>query len=101
MNKKISSILFTALSLSVLPLITFAQIDVAGILGRVEGLFWQIFDGLVIIMVVYAGIKYLTAKGEPGKIAEANKALVWALIGVAVGILAQFSSGIISYFLFG
>ena len=50
-------------------------------------------------MVVFAGFKYLTARGEPSKIQEANKALIWALVGVAVGLLANSASGIVNWLL--
>lgn len=56
---------------------------------------WPVFIGLVIAMVIWAGILYVTARGEPGKISKANSALMWAVIGVIVGVLAFSAEGII------
>ena len=85
------------------PVLVYAQapIDVGAILGRIEGILWTVFGGLTIIMIVVAGIFYLTAKGDPGKVDRANKALIWAAVGVTVGILAYSAEAIISYFIYG
>ncbi len=102
MDKK--NVLLIITFLAVIPIVTqaaYGGVDVVEILKRIAGLLFDIFNGVVIIMFVYAGFKYLTARGEPGKITDANKALLWAMVGVAVGILANFSSGIVNYFLFG
>ena len=37
-----------------------------------------------VFYIIWAGFQYVLAKGNPGKIAEANKNLLWALIGVGV-----------------
>ncbi len=101
-NKKVFSLSIITLSLVVLPIIANAQsIDVGSILTRITDILLTIFYGLIIIMFVYAGIKYLTARGEASKIAEANKALIWAVVGVAVGLLAPLASRLVSNLLFG
>ncbi|OGZ69396.1 MAG: hypothetical protein A3F47_02075 [Candidatus Staskawiczbacteria bacterium RIFCSPHIGHO2_12_FULL_38_11] len=48
---------------------------------------WPLFTGLVIIMFIWAGFLFLSAKGEPGKIDTAKKAMTWAVIGVVIAIL--------------
>lgn len=101
MNKKISLLFLLVISL-ILPFTANAQgINVGAILGRIKTILFIIFDGIVVIMFVIAGLKYLTAKGDPGKVNDANKMLIWAMVGVAVGILANFASGIVNFFLFG
>jgi len=100
MNKKLFPLYTITLLLMVLPVVASAQsgapsIDVDGILGRIKELLLIIFNGLVIIMVIYTGIKYLTAKGEPSKINEANKALMWTTIGIGVGLLANSANALI------
>ncbi|OGZ66980.1 MAG: hypothetical protein A3D35_01795 [Candidatus Staskawiczbacteria bacterium RIFCSPHIGHO2_02_FULL_34_9] len=100
MNKK--ELYYTVIiSLALLPIVISAQvpINVPNILNNVKIILFQVFNGLVVIMVVYAAIKYLTAKGEPSKIAEANKALTWAVVGVAVGLLANFASAFVNWLL--
>ncbi len=39
-------------------------------------------------MIIIAGFLFLTAHGDTTKISSAKKALVWAVIGIFVGILA-------------
>ena len=36
------------------------------------------------VAIIYSGFKYLTAQGNPAKIAEANKGLMYVLIGTGV-----------------
>lgn len=52
---------------------------------------------VVILMMVYIGYKFVTARGEPGAITEAKQALLWTIVGalillgakaISVGILA-------------
>lgn len=47
--------------------------------------------GLVaVIMIVWAGFKYITSGGDSNKITSAKNALVYAIIGLVVVALAQF-----------
>ncbi len=39
---------------------------------------------LVVVFIIYSGFKFVTAQGNPGKIAEAQQRLLWALIGAGV-----------------
>lgn len=48
-----------------------------------------ILAGLVALgFLVYAGIKYITSAGDPGKTEEAQKQIVSALIGLAIVVLS-------------
>jgi len=38
--------------------------------------------------LIYAGIKYISSSGDPGKVEEAQKQIVSAIIGLAIIILA-------------
>ncbi len=57
---------------------------------------WPIFLGVVVIMFIYAGFLFLTAQGEPGKVSEAKKALIWAVVGIIVAIFAFSSYGLVA-----
>ena len=37
-----------------------------------------------VLYIIWAGFQYVQARGNPGKITEANKNLLWVLIGVGV-----------------
>ena len=57
---------------------------------------WPIFLGLVVIMFIWAGILFVTAQGDPAKISQAKKAVIWAVVGVIVAFLAFSAVGIIT-----
>lgn len=48
------------------------------------------------IMIIVSGILYLTSAGSPEKIATAKKALIYAIIGIVIGIAANAIVEIIS-----
>ena len=39
---------------------------------------------IAVMMIMYAGFMYVTAKGDPGQIKKAHDALLWAVIGAAI-----------------
>lgn len=95
MNKKTFTLSFFAAWLAS-PSTVFGSNYFEDIIGRLlDMVVWPIFLGIVVIMFIFAGLKFLTAQGDPGKVGEARKALMWAVIGVAVGILAFSAEGII------
>jgi len=42
-----------------------------------------------VIMVIIAGLKYITANGDSNSIGSAKNTLVYALLGLAIAVLAQ------------
>lgn len=42
-----------------------------------------------IIMVIYAGFKYVTSAGDSGNIASAKNTLIYAIVGIVVAALAR------------
>ncbi|MDO8302682.1 MAG: hypothetical protein Q7T18_05535 [Sedimentisphaerales bacterium] len=54
-------------------------------------IFDWLFYALIIVTIFFvlmAAFKYLTADGDPGKVSEASKQLLYAAIAIVVGILA-------------
>ena len=49
----------------------------------------QIGSIIVILMLVYVGFLFVTARGEPGKITEARRALLWTVVGALILLGAQ------------
>ncbi len=39
---------------------------------------------IVILMMVFVGFKFVTARGEPGKITEARQMLLWTVVGALI-----------------
>lgn len=60
--------------------------------NSIQGLLKTIIDEILIpvgsvvavVMIMYAGFMYVTARGEPAKITKARDALLWAVIGAAI-----------------
>lgn len=50
-------------------------------------LFW-IIGILAVIVIIYAGITFITAAGNPSKVVQAKTMIIYAVIGLAVAILA-------------
>lgn len=44
---------------------------------------------IAVVMIMIAGVKYMTSQGEPGKINEAKNALLYAVVGIVVVAMAQ------------
>lgn len=59
----------------------------------------SIASGLVLIFVVIAGIKFVTSSGDPKKIESARSTITYAIIGIAVVILAFVIVRILQFFL--
>ena len=69
--------------------------DIPALLSTVVHLLVQIGIPVLVIFIVYAGLKYVTAQGSPEKIKEAHQALFWAVIGGAVLLGAEIISRVI------
>ncbi len=93
MNKKIA-IISASMAGLVMPLVAFAAtVDpaTAWITTALDNflvkILWPIFAGLVIIMFIWAGFMYLTANGDPAKVALANRAIIYGVIGIVVAVM--------------
>lgn len=45
---------------------------------------------LAVIMIIFAGAKYITSSGDSNKVTSAKNALIYAIIGLIIVALAQF-----------
>lgn len=95
MNKIVLGLV--ALSVIAMPAIILAQVggtpptigtDLTSLGNKIVNAVWIVFTVIVVIMFVFAGVKFLTASGNPEKIQEARTAFLWGVAGVVVGILA-------------
>lgn len=58
-------------------------IEVVNILSIVVGL-------VAVIMIIYAGLRYVTSGGESGGVTSAKNSLLYAIVGLVLVALAQF-----------
>lgn len=77
----------------VLPVVSQAQftqplnVSFTSLVTTTFNLVWVVFAIIAVICFVFAGILFLTAQGEAGKITQAKSAVVWGAVGIGVAIL--------------
>jgi len=59
------------------------------IIKTVVGILSIVVGALSVIMIIVAGIRFTTSSGDSNGVAGARKTLIYALVGLAVAILAQ------------
>ena len=67
-----------------------------GLIDAIKTPIWVIFGLIALICFVYAGIIFLTAGGAPDKIERARSAVMYGVVGVAVGVIAYGIVAIVS-----
>jgi len=87
-NKKI--IIFSALLLVLAVPFTVSAADyITTVLQKfLNIILWPILMGGVVIMFIYAGFMFVTAAGDPTKVATARKAALFAIVGLIVAFLS-------------
>lgn len=69
------------------------QSSISNVLSIVFG----VAGGIALIIVIIAGIKFMTSQGEPQALAKARNTIIYALIGLVICIAAfsivSFTSG--------
>jgi hypothetical protein len=48
----------------------------------------SIFSAVAVLVIVVAGFRYIIAKGEPQALAQAKNMIIYALVGLAVCVMA-------------
>ena len=94
MNKK--TLLLILSGVLVLPSLAFAQITIQSMVYYAEQTTLYIASGIVVILWVVTGIMFLTAQGAPEKLSSAKKALIAAVAGTVLVIVAGSAIALIS-----
>ena len=63
--------------------------DFKTLLLQIAGAVGELVSYLGVVMIIVAGIFYLTSAGSPERIGVAKKALIYAIVGIAIGLAAQ------------
>ncbi len=53
----------------------------------VKWVYWFFF-AMAVLFIILAAFSYLTAGGDPGKVKKANNQLIYAIVAVAVALIA-------------
>lgn len=64
------------------------SLTLMGIINLAVAFIWPLFIGFAVIMFIIAGFKFLSAQGEPEGVKDAQKSVMWGVVGVVVGVLA-------------
>ena len=80
-----------------MPIMALAAVDsIQSLSMAIVNVIWPVFVVIVVVCFVVAGILFLSAMGDPAKIAKARSAFLWGVVGVVVGIVAYSIIRIIS-----
>ncbi len=88
-NKIKFLILLTAMALPVMVSAQGEGITIQSMIDAAVLTTLYIASGIVVILWVVTGFLFLTAQGDPTKLTAAKKALLYAVIGTAVILVAQ------------
>lgn len=91
MKKYIQNFIFLGLLLAILILPNFtsaAQVTITSIVNSLFTTISYLAGVIAIICWVITGLMFLTAMGDPSKVTTARKALIFAIIGTAIALLA-------------
>lgn len=64
--------------------------DLTGLIRVIVEVMSIIIGVLAVIMIIFAGAKYVTSGGDTAKVTAAKNALIYALIGLAIVAMSQF-----------
>lgn len=67
-----------------------ADNKVDNLLAVIVNILSYIIGAVAVIMIMVGGLKYITSNGDSGGVAGAKTTIVYALVGLAVAVLAQF-----------
>ncbi|MGE4554873.1 MAG: hypothetical protein AB7D02_01990, partial [Candidatus Paceibacterota bacterium] len=71
-----------------MPIPEITDFNVFNILWKAVNWFFNIVIIIGIIFIIFAGFKYVTSGGDPNNTKKAMTILVYALIGIAIALLA-------------
>jgi hypothetical protein len=101
MNKKIAKISFFIIFLGILltssvfaqklddPMGLSSTNPIPQFITRISGYIFAIASPLAILMGIWAAILFISAGGDPGKVKQGKDTLTWAVVGLAVVLLAN------------
>ena len=74
--------------------------DVPNVIANATSILVGIIGAFTVLMFVYAGFMYITARGDTGKVSKAHAAFRYAVYGLVVGLLSfAIVNTVVNYFL--
>ncbi len=75
--------------------------DFTILIGRITTAARDIVGGIAVIMLVIAGIHFLTSAGDPIKLQKAKDFVKYAIIGIIIAVTAEVIKDVVLYVLKG
>jgi Type IV secretion system pilin len=50
---------------------------------------FAVFGAIAVLMIVIAGLNFVTAQGDPSKVAKARNTIIYALVGLVIAVSAE------------
>jgi len=69
--------------------------EILRIMGSIGNFLFAIFMGVALLFVVWGGIQFVVSGGDPTKVSEAKKRMIWAIVGISIALLAAFVDDIL------
>jgi heme O synthase-like polyprenyltransferase len=66
----------------------FPKLDATDVLDGVLSIFYFIVGALAVVIIILAGLQFMTSSGDPAKITKARMAILYSVIGLVVVMFA-------------
>lgn len=63
--------------------------DVIGVIETFASWLFTIILAIAVVMLLYAGLLWMTAGGDEEKLGTARKVLIWGLVGIVIALVAR------------
>lgn len=77
-----------SLAVALLPQPGVIAFSANSLFSALFNLIWPFFAAYAVIMYILAAFQFFNAQGDPSKVKDATKSIIWGSVGVAVGILS-------------
>jgi hypothetical protein len=58
-------------------------------LGQLTQIFFGVISAVAVLMIVIAGLRFVTAQGNPQEVAKARSTIIFSLTGLVVALIAE------------
>lgn len=75
--------------------------ELEAIINTIINWVFFIFIAIAVVMIILAGLQFVTAGGDPTAVSQARTKLIWAAVGIGVALAANGFRPVVSDLLFG
>jgi len=71
------------------PTVPCALCCAVGLITYITNIIFVLVILIVVVLIVFAAYNFITSSGDPAKVATGRSLIIWAMIGLAVALLAR------------